>query len=211
MRIHEDDAEAPRRESPARTRPGTGTEAAQRAISEGSLGALAAESVLGLQRTAGNQAVDGLLNDEASERSPVLDVVGKGGGQPLDPGVRGEMEGLLGHDFGDVRVHTDTSAAASAKAVQAQAYTVGNEVVFESGRYAPETDEGRRTLAHELTHVVQQRSGPVEGTAAPGGISLSDPGDRFERAASEVADQVGGQPVQRQLGTEEEEEEIQSQ
>ncbi len=69
------------------------------------------------------------------------------------------MEASLGHDFSDVRIHTDGRASESAKAVQASAYTVGNDVVFGSGAYAPEPDAGKRTLAHELTHVVQQRSG----------------------------------------------------
>ena len=97
------------------------------------------------------------------------------------------MESGLGADFSDVRVHTDGAAASSAAAVQAHAYTVGNDVVFQAGRYEPETSDGQRMLAHELTHVVQQRSGPVDGTPAGGGISLSDPSDRFERAAEDNA------------------------
>jgi hypothetical protein len=106
------------------------------------------------------------------------------------------MESALGHDFGDVRVHTDAAAAGSARAVQAQAYTVGSHVVFGEGRYQPGSTEGRRTLAHELTHVVQQRQGPVDGTPLArsagdtGGLQVSDPGDPFEREAEAVADQV---------------------
>jgi hypothetical protein len=151
--------------------------------------------------------------------SPVLDVVGRGGGEPLDKGTRAEMEAGLGHDFGGVRVHTGPAAAASAKAVQAHAYTVGDEIVFDSGRYAPSTSEGRHRLAHELTHVVQQRSGPVEGTDAGNGVAISNPSDRFEQAAEASARQVssglqaeGGAPtvqtgspsVQRQAAEEEE-------
>jgi hypothetical protein len=153
------------------------------------------EAVLDLQRTAGNAAVVQLLaegrQDEAQQehggRSPVLDVVGRGGGQPLDPLTRTTMESGLGADFSDVRVHTDGAASSSAAAVQAHAYTVGNEVVFQAGRYQPETPAGQRMLAHELTHVVQQRSGPVDGTPSGGGISLSDPSDRFEQAAEDKA------------------------
>jgi hypothetical protein len=66
--------------------------------------------------------------------------------------------------FGDVRVHADAQAAESARAVNALAYTVGNHIVFDAGRYQPHTDEGRAILAHELTHVVQQGAGPELGT-----------------------------------------------
>ena len=93
-------------------------------------------------------------------------MIGSGGGQPLDPGVRADMEARLGHDFGDVRVHDDARAEDSARAVNAHAYTVGPNIVFQRDRYDPSSDAGRVTLAHELTHVVQQRSGPVDGTAA---------------------------------------------
>jgi hypothetical protein len=100
------------------------------------------------------------------------------------------MESRIGADFSDVRVHTDGNAARSAAAVAAQAYTVGNEVVL--GERAPALDSpaGKRTLAHELTHVVQQRQGPVEGTPAGGGIAISDPSDRFEQAAEANAERV---------------------
>jgi hypothetical protein len=141
--------------------------------------------LLALQRTAGNTAVAQLVNDE--RESPVLDVVGKGGGQPLPAELRSDMEQRLGADFSSVRVHTDGRAAASANAVQARAYTVGEEVVFGSGGLDTTSSDGRRTLAHELTHVVQQRSGPVDGTPTGDGISLSDPSDRFEREAEQVA------------------------
>ena len=93
-------------------------------------------------------------------------------------------------DFSDVRIHTDARATDSAKAVQAHAYTVGSNIVFQGDRYSPGTAEGQRTLAHELTHVVQQRSGPVDSTPAGGGISVSDPSDRFEREAEATADRV---------------------
>jgi hypothetical protein len=99
------------------------------------------------------------------------------------------MESSFGTDFSDVRVHGGGGAATSARAVDAHAYTVGNEIVLGDGqtRGSP-THE--RTLAHELTHVVQQRSGPVNGTPTAGGISVSDPADRFEQAAETTADAV---------------------
>lgn len=77
-------------------------------------------------------------------------------GQPLDSATRAFMEPRFGHDFSKVRVHADTKAAESARAVNANAYTVGHEIVFGAGRFAPGTHEGRRLIAHELTHVVQQ-------------------------------------------------------
>ena len=112
------------------------------------------------------------------------------------------MEAKLGADFGSVRVHNGDTAAASAHAVQAKAYTVGDEIVFNQGAYAPDTPAGQHTLAHELTHVVQQRSGPVSATPTGDGVALSDPGDRFEREAESRATEV---TAQRQ-GEEEEEE-----
>ncbi len=135
--------------------------------------------------------------DSEGETSPVLDVVGKGGGQPLAPKVRAKMEAGLGADFSDVRIHTGAKAAQSAAAVSAEAYTVGNDVVFGHGSFAPGSLEGRHTLAHELAHVQQQRRGPVPGTDTGGGVAVSDPSDSFEREADATASRVvpGPQPV----------------
>ncbi|HEX6178676.1 MAG TPA: DUF4157 domain-containing protein, partial [Thermoanaerobaculia bacterium] len=96
--------------------------------------------------------------EERGERVPnvVRDAL-RTGGQPLDASSRALMESQLGHDFGDVRVHTGSAAARSAAAVGAQAYTVGTEIAFGAGRFAPTTADGHSLLAHELTHVVQQR------------------------------------------------------
>jgi Domain of unknown function (DUF4157) len=93
----------------------------------------------------------------------VHDVLGSPG-RPLEPGVRGEMEARFGHDFSQVRVHTDARAADSAHAVSAAAYTVGRNVAFAEGRYRPDTADGRSLVAHELAHVVQQG-----GQGGPGG------------------------------------------
>ena len=151
----------------------------------------AASALLRLQRNAGNAGVVQMLaDDDVGGSSPIHDVIGKGGGTALDPGTRNTMERQLGQDFGDVKVHTDARASASAASVGANAYTVGNEIVFRSGHFDTATPTGQRTLAHELTHVVQQRSGPVDGSDAPGGIRLSDPNDRFERAAEAAASGV---------------------
>jgi hypothetical protein len=78
-------------------------------------------------------------------------------GQPLDAATRAYFEPRFGRDFSDVRVHADASAAQSAREMNAHAFTVGHDVAFDSGRFAPASQEGRRLLAHELTHVAQQR------------------------------------------------------
>jgi hypothetical protein len=158
------------------------------ALMHGRTDVLTPSAVMHLQKTAGNATVSAALEEQ--ETSPVRDVVGSGGGALLDRDTRGFMESRLGADFSDVRVHTDAKATESARSVQAHAYTVGNDVVFQSDKYAPQSDSGQRMLAHELTHVVQQRSGPVAGTPAPGGIQISHPSDSFERAAEASADRV---------------------
>jgi hypothetical protein len=90
---------------------------------------------------------------------PIVHEVLRSPGQPLDAETRAFMEPRFGHDFSQVRVHTDAKAAESARAVNALAYTVGRDVVFGTGQYMPGTSGGKRLLAHELTHVVQQDGG----------------------------------------------------
>jgi hypothetical protein len=80
----------------------------------------------------------------------------KGGGQPLSENDRTFFEPRFGIDFSQVRMHTDTRAAESARAVNARAFTAGRDVVFGAGKYAPGTSEGRKLMAHEFTHVIQQ-------------------------------------------------------
>jgi hypothetical protein len=93
---------------------------------------------------------------EPSTVPPIVHEVLRSPGQPLDADTRAVMEPRFGRDFSGVRVHKDAPAAASARSLHASAYAVGNDVVFASGAYAPSTWEGRRLLAHELTHVIQQ-------------------------------------------------------
>ncbi|MGH2731463.1 MAG: DUF4157 domain-containing protein [Actinomycetota bacterium] len=192
MQTHETDpllAERPRFSPPRRA--DSDEAMASRAIQAGRPDVLHPGAVLHLQRAAGNASVASFLGEEREEeRSPVKDVVGSGGGSPLDRDTRQSMESRFGQDFSDVRVHTDSQAGESARAVNAQAYTVGPDIVFQPGKYAPETHEGKHMLAHELTHVVQQKSGPVSGTPAPGGIQISDPSDSFEQQAERTATQV---------------------
>ena len=80
------------------------------------------------------------------------------GGQPLDVQTRNFFEPRLGYDLGNVRIHTDSKAGESAKAIDANAYTLGNNIVFSAGQYKPESDSGKRLLAHELAHVSQAAS-----------------------------------------------------
>lgn len=96
----------------------------------------------------------------------------RGGGQPLPKSVRAFFESRFGYDFSQVHVHTDVKAAESAHAVNALAYTVGRDVVFCAGQYAPHTGEGQKLLAHELAHVMQQGGGRIVGTNDPGRLSL---------------------------------------
>jgi hypothetical protein len=155
-------------------------------------------AVLNLQRMAGNESVSALLGQqEEEERSPVRDVVGSGGGSPVEPAARSFLEERMGADFSDVRVHTGARADESARSINAQAYTVGTDVVFRSGVYAPDSPSGRHVLAHELAHVMQQKAGPVSGTPAAGGISISHPSDSFEVAAEQSASRaMAAAPVQ---------------
>jgi hypothetical protein len=141
-------------------------------------------------KRAGDPAAAGADPAAAASTHAVEQVVGASG-QPLDSGTRGFMESRFGHDFGGVRVHADARAARAADAVQALAYTVGDDVVFGAGRYAPASDEGKLLIAHELAHVVQQRAAPVDaGAVEPAG----SPAER-EAASAASAAMRGGTPV----------------
>ncbi|MFD0146976.1 MULTISPECIES: eCIS core domain-containing protein [unclassified Streptomyces] len=163
-----------------------------------------AESLLDLQRSAGNAAVvqmlrrAGAAQDEhrhgagcgheqepgpSVQRSSVHSVLRRGG-RPLDAESRSDMEARFGADFSDVRIHTDSAAQASATELGASAYTSGSHIVAGPGGM------DRHTLAHELTHVLQQRKGPVAGTDRGDGLRVSDPSDRFEREAEATAHRV---------------------
>ncbi|MGH7391048.1 MAG: eCIS core domain-containing protein [Candidatus Rokuibacteriota bacterium] len=116
----------------------------------------------------------------------VFDVV-RSPGRPLDADVRSWFEPRMGHDLGRVRLHTDSAAAASARSVQALAYTVGRHIVFGPGHDATRSAAGRRLLAHELAHTVQQRGASETPASA---LEISSPGDGHEREADRVADRA---------------------
>jgi hypothetical protein len=131
---------------------------------------------------------------------PLVHEVLRSPGQPLDAETRAFMEPRFGHNFGNVRVHIDEQAATSARGINALAYTVGENIVFGSGKYAPATPSGRHLLAHELTHVLQQQR--AENLEQTGGQSatISQPaqsalvvgttGDSYEQEADRVARRV---------------------
>lgn len=111
-------------------------------------------------------------------------------GRPLDPALMQDMGQRFGHDFSQVRVHTDADADRSAQEVNANAYTVGNDIVFGKGRFSPGKYEGRKLIAHELAHTVQQPKGirrqPVSNRPDRASIPIdyeliSDPIERMER------------------------------
>jgi hypothetical protein len=122
---------------------------------------------------------------------PVVHEALSSSGRPLDSTTRAFFEQRFGHDFGKVRVHSDELSAAAASAVNAKAFTVGNDIVFGDNHYSPMSDRGRWLLAHELTHVVQQEGGVQKGGTRGGRLS-------------EVSASVSRQPSRDTLAREEE-------
>jgi hypothetical protein len=126
-------------------------------------------------------------SNDFGEAPPIVHEALRGQGRPLDAQTRSYFEPRLGQDFSEVRVHTGGLAAQSARAVAARAYTVGSDVVFDEGRFAPHSVEGRHLLGHELAHVVQQRGGGL----TPGtGLRVGAANDAYEAAADRAADAV---------------------
>jgi hypothetical protein len=111
----------------------------------------------------------------------------RGGGQRLDDGSREKIGTPLGDSLDDVRVHTDDKADALASSVSARAFTTGSDVFFKKGEYSPGSSGGQQLLAHELTHVVQQR-----GASTSGPLQVSQPSDALETEAEATADELLG-------------------
>jgi len=131
----------------------------------------------------------GSVDGSVATAPPVVHDALRSSGQSLDRVTRASMEQSFGHDFSQVRVHADATAAESARSVGANAFTVGSDVVFGSGQYRPASAEGRRLIAHELAHVVQQgsrRIGRTDETIAVRGY------DSHEAAARQVARSLDG-------------------
>lgn len=129
-----------------------------------------------------------ISNEETSGVPPIVHEVLKSPGQPLDTQTREFMEPRFGHDFSHVRLHTNAKATESTQAVDALAYTVGRNIAFGAGEYAPGSIGGRKLLAHELTHTIQQSQTPND---LPRGMeTVLAPRDRFEAEADDVADHI---------------------
>ena len=99
---------------------------------------------------------------EATEAPPAVGHVLASAGKPLDSPLRRSMEQHLGHDFSQVRIHSDIASDQSARQIDARAYTSGHHIVFAAGHFAPASPTGRQLLAHELAHVLQQAKGPSD-------------------------------------------------
>jgi hypothetical protein len=162
----------------------------------GSAPSIGGESTMHIQRYSGQSAarVDSIPASVAN--------VLAGTGSPLDPALRRDMENRFGHDFSSVRIFADRDAERSAADVRAQAYTVGDRIVFGAGRFAPKTREGQHLIAHELTHVVQQggqaamQRAPLTGTP---GVSISsvdiksnDPDCQYQKGEAEKSRSAQG-------------------
>lgn len=156
------------------------------------------DHVMSLHGSMGNRAVRGILGG------------GTGAGRTLESSDRSFFESRFNHDFSRVRVHTDAPAAESARSQGASAYTVANHIVFDRGRYAPETTRGRLLLAHELAHVVQQQGGisAAQGVQRSSAGPASDGCEREARSAAvaavrgeavSVCQRTGGATVQKGL------------
>jgi Domain of unknown function (DUF4157) len=146
-------------------------------------------ALLTLQRTVGNQAVRTLLRSDVSDHGPSvesrIDRL-RVGGDTLPNSVRSFFEPRFGRDLGDVRIHTGSAASESAKAVDARAYTMGRDVVFGEGQYTPDTRSGKRLIAHELTHVVQQSG----ASQAPAHATLQRQGTHVDQCMLTPADKL---------------------
>jgi hypothetical protein len=148
-----------------------------------------AELLSQLQHTHGNAYVQRAVAEAGGEKShepkPAAESHTHGGEQSLDAGTRSRMESAFGESFGDVRVHTGQHAGEASDELGARAFTRGRDIYFNEGEYNPSTREGQELLAHELTHVVQQRGG-----SSAHGSSAGRAGDTFEREADDVAASV---------------------
>jgi hypothetical protein len=156
------------------------------------------EGIAQLQRLVGNRAVQRLL----AQRTPAVGAEGgeapaqvqagiesaRGSGRPLEAKLNKQVGGALGADFSQVRVHTDHQADELNQSLSAKAFTTGSDIFFRQGAYEPGTTSGKRLLAHELTHVVQQGGGKSNKVQAK--LNVGPAGDSFEQEADATAESV---------------------
>jgi hypothetical protein len=156
----------------------TGQNQAQRQVAEGQEEASKVEEpVMAKLSSTDQQAVN-------QEMEPQL-IPSEGGGSSLPHSARAFMEPRFGREFGDVRIHNDAAAARSASSIGAAAYTSGNHIHFGAGKYEPDTAEGKKLLAHELTHVVQQSKGRMKKS-----LNASDTQQQGEKETNQGAHEV---------------------
>lgn len=167
-----------------------------------------------LQQTIGNRVLQRLLAQRSRDSFSELDddtvsrIKGEhGSGQNLDSNLRALMGRAMSQDFGDVKIHTSPEANALSEQLSAKAFTIGSDIFFRQGAYNPGSSSGQELLAHELTHVIQQRSGMISDGSER--MIVNAPGDAFEQQADSVAKAVMSlsavPAVQRQSSEEEEE------
>lgn len=178
-------------------------------------GELDANRITRMQQTLGNDAVQRYLAQRSGDGTTEIDEETaasiqdkRGRGHNLNDDVAQEAGEAMGQDFSDVTVHTDGEADQLNRQLGARAFTTGNDIFFREGAYEPGSSDGKRLIAHELTHVVQQGG---EQANVQGELRLNDPDDQYEAEADDVADalvnQSGEAMVQRQVQAQEEEEE----
>ncbi|MBN8592376.1 MAG: DUF4157 domain-containing protein [Anaerolineae bacterium] len=149
-------------------------------------------SLIRLQQTQGNQGVQRLMRAAQGSVGGVAPGVesaiqhSRGLGHGLDHSTQAQMETAFGTDFSHVRLHTGSDADVLSQSLAARAFTTGSDIYFRHGEYNPGTSGGLSLLAHELTHVVQQR-----GVAPQAKLTVNMPGDVYEQEADAVAEQVG--------------------
>ncbi|NGM70119.1 DUF4157 domain-containing protein [Natronolimnobius sp. AArcel1] len=142
------------------------------------------------------RALEGTGTSEDEVPDTVLDVLGDGG-QSLEQPIQRALEERMDADFSNVRIHTGAKAAEAADAIDAKAFTCGNDIVFNSGEYDPESGEGQFLLAHELAHVKQQTGAAISMMPQEGADLEIDPDPHLEREADETAQQAlsGDKPL----------------
>jgi hypothetical protein len=167
------------------------------AILNRSTGARQGQLLLQLQRQYGNHYVQRLVElsrqgEGQAEATPEIEAAiarHRGGGQPLDSGVRVQMESAFGTDFSNVRIHIHSEADQLNRALSARAFTTGPDIFFRQGEYSPNSSQGKELLAHELTHVVQQ-TGTSQSNGIQGKLTIGEPNDQYEQEADQVASAV---------------------
>ena len=153
-----------------------------------------ADQILAAQKQVGNQVVQRAL-DSSKNRNAVTDKNGylndeisgtiqqkRGSGSPLPDSLRQDVSKRLKHDFDDVRIHTDEQAHALSRKINARAFTIGKDIFFKKGVFSPGSSQGRETIMHELTHVVQQSG----ASGASGRLKLGAPDTSHEKQADQV-------------------------